>query len=70
MKKFVHMNEFRNLNIGFALDEGMASPNDEYALFYAERCIWRKFLLKIIFVFVTFMKCYTPTAPYWFLLYR
>lgn len=43
MKKFVHMNEFRNLNVGFALDEGMASPNDDYALFYAERCIWRKF---------------------------
>lgn len=42
MKKFVYMNEFRNLNVGFALDEGMASPNDEYALFYAERCIWRK----------------------------
>lgn len=42
MRKFVHTNEFRDLNVAFALDEGMASPNEEFALFYAERCIWRK----------------------------
>lgn len=40
MRKFVHTNEFRDLNVAFALDEGMASPNEEFALFYAERCIW------------------------------
>lgn len=42
MRKFVHTKEYEDLNVGFALDEGMASPNDEYALFYGERCIWRK----------------------------
>ncbi|KAJ8920151.1 hypothetical protein NQ315_011811 [Exocentrus adspersus] len=41
MRKFVHTNEYRDLNVGFALDEGMASPNEEFALFYAERSIWR-----------------------------
>lgn len=42
MRKFVHTDEFRRLNVGFALDEGVASPNDEYVLCYGERCIWRK----------------------------
>lgn len=60
MRKFVHTDEFRRLNVGFALDEGIASPNEEYALNYGERCIWRKFVLvfktlkkweKAIFVF-------------------
>ncbi|KAJ8982429.1 hypothetical protein NQ317_007777 [Molorchus minor] len=41
MRKFVHTNEFRDLKVAFALDEGMASPNNEFALFYAERCIWQ-----------------------------
>ncbi|XP_018568185.1 aminoacylase-1 isoform X1 [Anoplophora glabripennis] len=40
MRKFVHTNEFRDLNVAFALDEGMANPTEEFALFYAERCIW------------------------------
>lgn len=42
MRQFVHMNEFRNLNVAFALDEGMASAEEQFALFYAERCIWRE----------------------------
>ncbi|XP_023012522.2 aminoacylase-1 isoform X2 [Leptinotarsa decemlineata] len=41
MKMFVETNDFKDLNVGFALDEGMASENNEYALFYAERCIWQ-----------------------------
>lgn len=45
MRKFVHTDEFRRLNVGFALDEGIASPNEEFALNYGERCIWRKFVL-------------------------
>lgn len=44
MKKFVNTDEFQRLNIGFALDEGLASPNEEYALNYGERCIWRECL--------------------------
>ncbi|XP_065214153.1 aminoacylase-1A [Planococcus citri] len=41
MAMFVKTEEFRKLNIGFALDEGIASETDEFHLFYAERSIWR-----------------------------
>ncbi|KAG5898148.1 hypothetical protein JTB14_034004 [Gonioctena quinquepunctata] len=41
MREFVKMNDFKDLNVGFALDEGMASENNEFALFYAERSIWQ-----------------------------
>lgn len=44
MRKFVHTKDFQNLNVGVALDEGMASPTEEFALFNGERSIWRKFL--------------------------
>ncbi|CAG0896666.1 unnamed protein product [Darwinula stevensoni] len=37
MKKFCRMQEFQKLNIGFALDEGLATPDDVYPVFYAER---------------------------------
>ncbi|XP_049805798.1 aminoacylase-1A-like [Schistocerca nitens] len=40
MKKFVTTLDFLSLNVGFAMDEGMASPNEEYVLFYGERSIW------------------------------
>ncbi|KAI8908730.1 hypothetical protein DFJ77DRAFT_473113 [Powellomyces hirtus] len=40
MKLFVKMDEFKKLNIGFALDEGLASPGDTYKLFYGERAPW------------------------------
>lgn len=43
MKKFVHTPEFKALNVGFALDEGMASPNEEFIIFNGERSIWRKY---------------------------
>lgn len=55
MKKFVHTDEFRRLNIGFALDEGLASPNDEYALSNGERCIWREFEIFLYFLFYLFV---------------
>ncbi|XP_063227654.1 aminoacylase-1-like [Bacillus rossius redtenbacheri] len=41
MKAFVHTSDFKALNIGFALDEGIASPTEEFALFYGERSIWQ-----------------------------
>lgn len=44
MEKFVHTPDFKKLNVGFALDEGMASPNNEFLLYYGERSIWRKCL--------------------------
>lgn len=40
MKKFVHTEDFKKLRVGFALDEGMASPTNIFPLFYAERNIW------------------------------
>jgi len=49
MEKFVHTADFKKLNVGFALDEGMASPNNEFLLYYGERCIWRKFSHFIVF---------------------
>lgn len=42
MAKFVHSDDFKALNIGFSLDEGIASPNDVFPVFYAERSTWCK----------------------------
>lgn len=41
MKKFVESPEFESLNIGFALDEGLASIDDSFSLYYGERTLWR-----------------------------
>ncbi|KAF5287546.1 hypothetical protein FQR65_LT12217 [Abscondita terminalis] len=41
MKEFAATQEFRDLNVGFALDEGMASVDDVYKVFYGERTVWR-----------------------------
>ncbi|XP_037050135.1 aminoacylase-1-like [Bradysia coprophila] len=40
MMPFVESNEFKALNVGFSLDEGIASPTEEFSVFYAERFIW------------------------------
>ncbi|CAD7089930.1 unnamed protein product [Hermetia illucens] len=40
MAKFVPTDDFKALNVGFALDEGIASPNETFDVFYAERSIW------------------------------
>lgn len=40
MKEFVRTNDFKALNIGFALDEGVASPTETFYMFYGERSIW------------------------------
>ncbi|XP_075975586.1 aminoacylase-1-like [Anticarsia gemmatalis] len=40
MGEFVKTEDFRKLNVGFALDEGIASPTDEYQIFSGERTIW------------------------------
>jgi len=39
MKLFVNTDEFKSLNVGFALDEGYANPCDKFFLFYGERCV-------------------------------
>lgn len=40
MATFVKTQEFKNLNIGFALDEGVVTPIKEYILFYGEKVLW------------------------------
>ncbi|XP_013187319.1 aminoacylase-1 [Amyelois transitella] len=41
MKKFIHTSDFKALNVGFALDEGMANPGEEFIIFNGERSIWQ-----------------------------
>lgn len=40
MGAFVNTPEFKALNVGFALDEGLANPENKYSVFYAERGVW------------------------------
>lgn len=40
MREFVHTDDFKRLNVGFALDEGVASPTSDFYLFNGERSIW------------------------------
>lgn len=40
MKSFVKTPEFKKLNLGFTLDEGIATPEDAYKVYYAERNLW------------------------------
>lgn len=37
-EKFAKSKIFDEMNVGIVLDEGLASPEDNYRLFYAERC--------------------------------
>lgn len=39
--EFVKTVDFRNLNAGFSLDEGIASPGEQFSVFYGERSVWR-----------------------------
>ncbi|KAK5638397.1 hypothetical protein RI129_012692 [Pyrocoelia pectoralis] len=41
LREFVKTKEFRNLNIGFGLDEGDSSPNDSYIAYYGEKSCWQ-----------------------------
>ena len=44
MEKYVVSKEFKELNIGFALDEGLASEENAIPLFYGERNVfWVQF---------------------------
>ena len=40
MKAFIQSEEFKKLNIGFALDEGLANENDAFKVYYGERSPW------------------------------
>jgi len=37
MKLFVHTKDFKDMNVGFALDEGIAVPEDTIPVYYGER---------------------------------
>ncbi len=37
MARFVQSEEFKKLNVGLALDEGVASANDVLGVFYGDR---------------------------------
>ncbi|XP_054809142.1 uncharacterized protein LOC129311135 [Prosopis cineraria] len=39
-EKFAESEVFENLNIGVVLDEGLASPDENYRVFYGERSPW------------------------------
>jgi aminoacylase len=40
MEKFVRTKEFKSLNCGVALDEGLANPKNAFTVFYGERAVW------------------------------
>lgn len=42
MAKFVTTSEFAELNVGFALDEGIATPLEVFDVYYCERTSWCK----------------------------
>lgn len=42
MANLIKSDYFRKLNVGFSFDEGISSENETYAVFYAERTVWRK----------------------------
>lgn len=43
MKALVLSDDFKALNVGFLLDEGISSETDVFKVFYGERTCWRKF---------------------------
>lgn len=40
MEKFVQHEEYKKLNVGCAVDEGLANPTDAFTVFYGERAPW------------------------------
>lgn len=44
MKTLTETQDFKSLNVGFTLDEGTASPNEEFSIIYGERSLFRIWL--------------------------
>lgn len=40
MKLFIETSQFKAMNAGFVLDEGLAHPENKYSIFYGERYAW------------------------------
>ena len=48
MAAFVKTERFQKMNVGFALDEGLANPTDAMTVFYGERspyCEYSQFIV-------------------------
>ncbi|KAJ4450808.1 hypothetical protein ANN_02238 [Periplaneta americana] len=41
MRKYVYTQEFRDLNVGFAFDEGLPHPDNLIQVVYGERTVWQ-----------------------------
>ena len=50
MIPFVKHEEFKKLNVGFCLDEGLANPKDAFTVFYAERSAWCELIQQLYLV--------------------
>ena len=50
MFAFVKCEEFKELNVGFCLDEGLANPKDAFTVFYAERSAWCELIQQLYLV--------------------
>lgn len=37
---FTQSELWKEMNVGLALDEGLANPENKYTVFYGERCVW------------------------------
>ena len=42
IQQFLKTQKFKELNVGYSLDEGLASEDDTYRVYYAQRCTWCK----------------------------
>ncbi|CAF5145315.1 unnamed protein product, partial [Rotaria socialis] len=41
------LDEFKDLNVGFVLDEGLASESDVFQVYYGDRaCVWIEIIVK------------------------
>lgn len=43
MARFTRTKEFKDLNVGFTLDEGITSLDDTFTVFYGEKTSWSKY---------------------------
>lgn len=48
MKAFVKTKEFKSLNIGFALDEGITTSDDTFLASFVDKRAWREYLQQIV----------------------
>lgn len=48
---FIETKEFKDLNVGFAFDEGQVSPTEEIGIYYTERLVWCMRFFKVICIY-------------------